>query len=62
MVVSNAGDGSKSWLELLNAQTGALLKRFDIAGPTYAAPTVGRSLILVHPYSGQLRAFAIPAP
>ncbi|NOK32249.1 hypothetical protein [Corallococcus exercitus] len=49
-------------LELLNAQMGAVLKRFEIAGPTYAAPTVGRGRILVHPYSGQLRAFSIPAP
>lgn len=60
LVVSNAADGSKSWLELLNARTGAMLKRFELEGPTYAAPTVGRGLILVYPYSGQLRAFSIP--
>ena len=61
-VVSTALDGSRSWLELLDARTGALLKRFELAGPTYAAPSVGRGLILVYPFSGQLRAFAIPAP
>jgi hypothetical protein len=31
-------------------------------GPTYAAPSVGRGLILWYPYSGQLRALAIPPP
>ena len=62
VVVSNAHDGSKSWLELLNAHTGAVVKSFELVGPTYAAPSVGRGLILVYPYSGQLRAFSIPAP
>lgn len=62
VVVSNASDGSRSWLELLNARTGALLKSFETTGPTYAAPSVGRGLILWYPYSGQLRALAIPPP
>jgi outer membrane protein assembly factor BamB len=62
VVVSNALDGSRSWLELLDARTGALLKRFETAGPTYAAPSIGRGLILWYPSSGQLRALAIPEP
>ena len=62
VVVSNAADSSKSWLELLEARTGESLKRFELTGPTYGAPTVGKGLILVYPYSGQLRAFSIPAP
>ena len=62
VVVSNSLDGSKSWLELLDASTGAQLKQFETSGPTYGAPSVGRGLILWYPFSGQLRALAIPPP
>jgi outer membrane protein assembly factor BamB len=62
VVVSNASDNSRSWLELLDARTGDRLNRFETSGPTYAAPSIGRGLILWYPYSGQLRAFSIPAP
>jgi outer membrane protein assembly factor BamB len=62
VVVSNSLDGKKSWLELLDARTGGLLKQFETTGPTYGAPSVGRGLILWYPFSGQLRALAIPPP
>jgi len=62
VVVSNAQDNSRSWLELLDARTGTVLKTFETSGPTYGAPTVGRGLILWYPFSGQLRAFTLPPP
>lgn len=62
VVVSNAPDNSKSWLELLDARTGAPIKSFENSGPTYGAPAVGRGLILWYPYSGQLRAIALTPP
>jgi outer membrane protein assembly factor BamB len=62
VVVSNAQDSTRSWLELLDARTGRLLKTFETSGPTFAAPAVGRGLILWYPYSGQLQALEIPAP
>jgi hypothetical protein len=47
---------------LLDARTGALRKRFETQGPTYAAPSVGRGRILWYSFSGQLQALAIPPP
>lgn len=60
IVVSNALDGTKSYLELLNVATGESIKTFEAAGRTFAAPAVGRSRIVWYSYAGVVQALAIP--
>src|SRR5699024_6296642 len=59
-VSSVAQDNTHSWLQLLRASDGAVLEQFDADGPTYAAPTIGRGLVLRYTYPGLVQAFRIP--
>jgi outer membrane protein assembly factor BamB len=60
VVESTAPDNNSSWLEVLNAATGDVLKRFSGGSATYAAPSVSHGLILWIEYSGRLHALAAP--
>lgn len=60
VVESTAPDGSRSSLELLEAETGAPLARFDSSSATYGAPTVSEGLVLWLDFAGTLRAYRIP--
>jgi len=57
---SSSADGSSSWLEVLDARNGAQLRRFPGAVATYAAPSVGRGLILWTDAFGHVTALASP--
>jgi hypothetical protein len=57
---SSSPDGSASWLEVLDARTGALLRRFPGAIATMAAPSVARGLILWTDANAHVTAFASP--
>src|SRR2546430_5462433 len=46
VVESSAPDNSASWLEVLDARTGSMLRRFPAPIATMAAPSVARGLIL----------------
>jgi outer membrane protein assembly factor BamB len=46
VVESSAPDNSTSWLEVLDARTGAMLRRFPGSIATMASPSVARGLIL----------------
>jgi len=65
IVESSTVDFSGSWLDVLDARTGALLRRFSSGMATMAAPTVGRGLILwsqVDVRAGTARVTALAAP
>jgi outer membrane protein assembly factor BamB len=62
---SSAPDLSASWLDVLDARTGALLRRLSSAMATFAAPSVARGLILwsqVDVRDGTARVTAFAAP
>lgn len=62
VVVSVKDDNTQSFLEVLDATNGAVLKSFAASGPTYGAPVVGRSKIVWYSYPGIIRAYSIPPP
>ena len=45
-VESSATDGTSSTLEVLDAATGAVVRSFPGAIATFAAPSIGRGLVL----------------
>ena len=60
VVESSAPDNSASWLEVLDARTGAMLRRFPGPIATMAAPSVARGLILWSDALGRVTALASP--
>jgi outer membrane protein assembly factor BamB len=60
VVESSAPDNTASWLEVLDARTGSMLRRFPGPIATMAAPSVGRGLILWSDASGRVTALASP--
>jgi outer membrane protein assembly factor BamB len=65
IVESGTVDFSGSWLDVLDARTGALLRRFPSAMDTMTAPSVARGLILwsqVDVRAGTARVTALAAP
>jgi len=62
---SSSPDLSGGWLDVLEARTGALLRRFPSSMATFAAPSVARGLILwseVDVRDGTARVTALAAP
>jgi len=60
VVESSAPDNQASWLEVLDARTGASLRRFEAKIATMAAPSVARGLILWSDALGNVTALAAP--
>jgi outer membrane protein assembly factor BamB len=58
IVESSAPDNSKSWLEVLDARSGALLRIFPGAIATFAGPAVAHGLILWSDANGLVTALA----
>jgi outer membrane protein assembly factor BamB len=60
VVESSAPDNSTSWLEVLDARNGALLRTFTGKIATFAAPAVARGVILWSDANGFVTAIAPP--
>jgi len=60
VVESSAPDNQASWLEVLDARTGASLRRFEGTIATMAAPSVARGLILWSDAGGKVTALVAP--
>lgn len=60
VVESSSLDFKKGWIEILDASTGAALRTFDPGSAVFAAPTVGRGLILFANQNGHVTALAVP--
>jgi outer membrane protein assembly factor BamB len=59
-VESSAPDGSTSWLEILDAADGKLLRTFDGTIATYAGPSIAHGLIFWTDAFGHARALGVP--
>jgi hypothetical protein len=58
-VTSNAADSASSTLEILDAHTGDVLRRFDRPSATFAGVSVSRGgLVLWADFDGHLTAYA----
>ena len=55
-------DGAGSYLEVLDAATGARLYSYETGDPIYASPSVSHGLIFAGSTDGKLYAFGLPAP
>lgn len=60
-VESSVPDGSASWLEILNAADGKLLRRFDGKIATYAGPSIAHGTIFWTDAFGRALALGVPA-
>jgi len=58
VVESSTPDNQRGWLEILDARTGAVLRRFDGANATFASPSIGHGVILWMDALGHLTALA----
>jgi hypothetical protein len=61
VVESTSTDNQRSWLDVLDARSGALLRQFAHNTATFAAPSVGRGLILWNDAVGVLTVLASPS-
>jgi PQQ-like domain len=61
VVESTSTDNQRSWLDVLDARSGALLRQFAHNNATYAAPSVGRGLVLWIDAFGVLTVLASPS-
>jgi outer membrane protein assembly factor BamB len=61
VVESTSTDNQRSWLDVLDAHSGALLRQFAHNNATYAAPSVGRGLVLWVDAFGVLTVLASPS-